>query len=49
MVITELPSDQAKKALEALCMPAVIPLQVELLTGKIIEKEKLFLPCVVDV
>lgn len=27
MVITELPSDQAKKALEALCMPAVIPLQ----------------------
>ncbi|KAK2965912.1 hypothetical protein RJ640_005328, partial [Escallonia rubra] len=27
MVITELPSDQAKKALEALCLPAVTPLQ----------------------
>lgn len=27
MVITELPSDHAKKALEALCLPAVAPLQ----------------------
>lgn len=28
MVITELPSEHAKKALEALCLPAVAPLQV---------------------
>lgn len=42
MVITELPSDQAKKALEALCMPAVIPLQVGIRIGKIIEKWKYF-------
>lgn len=34
MVISELPSDQAKKALEALCLPAVTPLQVGLLMRK---------------
>lgn len=28
MVITELPPDHAKKALEALCLPVVTPLQV---------------------
>lgn len=28
MVITELPSEHAKKALEAICLPAVAPLQV---------------------
>lgn len=49
MVITELPSDQAKKALEALCMPAVIPLQVGLIIGKIKKKEKVLLPRVDDV
>ena len=30
VVITELPSDHAKKALEVLCLPAVAPLQVSL-------------------
>lgn len=32
MVITELPSEQAKKALEAVCLPSVAPLQVSLLS-----------------
>lgn len=33
MVITELPPDHAKKALEALCLPVVAPLQVDYSSG----------------
>ncbi|XP_059641909.1 transportin MOS14 [Cornus florida] len=36
IIITELPSDHAKKALEALCMPAVTPLQEIINQGPVI-------------
>jgi transportin-3 len=38
MVITELPSDQAKKALEALCLPAVTPLEDMIRQGSLGQK-----------
>lgn len=40
MVITELPPDQAKKALEALCLPVITPLQEVINQGPDISKEK---------
>ncbi|CAI9112451.1 OLC1v1012903C2 [Oldenlandia corymbosa var. corymbosa] len=39
-VITELPSEQAKKALEALCLPAVTPLQEIINQGPLILGQK---------
>jgi transportin-3 len=36
MVITELPPDNAKRALEALCLPVVTPLQVGVISSGII-------------
>lgn len=36
MVITELPPDQAKQALEKLCMPVVNSLQVRFITSRFI-------------
>ncbi|KAL9270842.1 Transportin MOS14-like protein [Drosera capensis] len=40
MVITELPPDQAKKALEALCLPVVTPLQEVINQGPVILGQK---------
>ncbi|GAB2213341.1 hypothetical protein Drorol1_Dr00021370 [Drosera rotundifolia] len=40
MVITELPPDQAKKALEALCLPVVTPLQDIINQGPVILGQK---------
>ncbi|GAB2240674.1 hypothetical protein Droror1_Dr00021192 [Drosera rotundifolia] len=40
MVITELPPDQAKKALEALCLPVVTPLQEIINQGPVILGQK---------
>ncbi|XP_051116858.1 transportin MOS14 isoform X2 [Andrographis paniculata] len=40
MVITELPSEHAKKALEALCLPAVAPLQDILNQGPLVLGQK---------
>lgn len=35
MVVTELPPDDAKRALEALCIPVITPLQVSVQTVEI--------------
>ncbi|GFP79961.1 transportin-3 [Phtheirospermum japonicum] len=40
MVITELPSEHAKKALEALCLPAVTPLQEIISQGPLVLGQK---------
>nr|GEX49288.1 transportin MOS14 [Tanacetum cinerariifolium] len=40
IVITELPPDQAKKALEALCIPAVAPLQEVINQGSLVLGQK---------
>lgn len=35
MVVTELPPDDAKRALEALCIPVITPLQVSVQSAEI--------------